>query len=100
VTGGGFRYCGGMAIEKLKGVVSVASNSPGLPTGYSVQVSMLVERMKRHGIHVGVLSNYGTEGYIAKHRTKAGDIPIYPKGFKPYSDDVIQFWHDQHRRDR
>ena len=91
---------GVMAIEKLKGVVSVASNSPGLPTGYSVQVSMLVERMKRHGIHVGVLSNYGNEGYIAKHRTKAGDIPIYPKGFKPYSDDVMELWHDHHRKDR
>jgi glycosyltransferase involved in cell wall biosynthesis len=98
VTGGGFRYCGGMAIEKLKGVVSVASNSPGLPTGYSVQVSMLVERMKRHGLHVGVMSNFGTEGYIGKHRTKHGDIPVYPKGFKPYSDDVMNLWHEHHRR--
>ncbi len=98
MTGGGFCYCGRMAIEKLKGVVSVASNSPGLPTGYSVQVSMLVERMKRHGIHVGVLSNYGNEGYIAKHRTKHGDLPIYPKGYKPYSDDVMELWHEHHRR--
>lgn len=98
MTGGGFRYCGGMAIEKLKGVVSVASNSPGLPTGYSVQVSMLVERMKRHGLHVGVMSNFGTEGYIGKHRTKHGDIPVYPKGFKPYSDDVMNLWHEHHRR--
>jgi glycosyltransferase involved in cell wall biosynthesis len=87
-----------MAIEKLKGVVSVASNSPGLPTGYSVQVSMLVERMKRHGLHVGVMSNFGTEGYIGKHRTKHGDIPVYPKGFKPYSDDVMNLWHEHHRR--
>ena len=88
---------GRMAIEKLKGVVSVVSNSPGLPTGYSVQVSLLVERMKRHGLDVGVLSNFGTEGYIAKHRTKHGDVPVYPKGYKPYSDDVMNLWHEHHR---
>jgi len=86
-----------MAIEKLKGVVSVVSNSPGLPTGYSVQVSLLVERMKRHGLHVAVLSNFGTEGHIAKHRTKYGDVPVYPKGYKPYSDDVMNLWHEHHR---
>ena len=88
---------GRMAIEKLKGVVSVVSNSPGLPTGYSVQVSLLVERMKRHGLHVAVLSNFGTEGHIAKHRTKYGDVPVYPKGYKPYSDDVMNLWHEHHR---
>jgi len=95
VTGGGFRYCGGM--EKLKGVVSLVSNSPGLATGYGVQAGLLVEKMKQHGLHVAVLSNYGTEGHIGKHRTKYGDVPVYPKGVKPYSDDVINLWHETHR---
>ena len=87
----------GMALEKLKGVVSLVSNSPGLATGYGVQAGLLVEKMKQHGLDVAVLSNYGTEGYIGKHRTKYGDVPVYPKGLKPYSDDVINLWHETHR---
>jgi glycosyltransferase involved in cell wall biosynthesis len=84
-------------MEKLKGVVSLVSNSPNLATGYGVQCGLLVEKMKQHGLHVAVLSNYGTEGHIGKHRTKHGDVPIYPKGVKPYSDDVINLWHETHR---
>jgi len=48
-----------MTYEKLKGVVSLASNNPGAPTGYGVQAEFLVRYMKRHGMNVGVLSNYG-----------------------------------------
>ena len=83
-------------MEKLKGVVSLVSNSPG-PTGYGVQAGLLVEKMKQHGLQVGVLSNYGQEGSIGKYRTKFGDVPVYPKGVKPYSDDVINLWHETHR---
>jgi len=86
-------------MEKLKGVVSLVSNSPGLATGYGVQAGLLVEKMKQHGLHVAVLSNYGTEGHIGKHRTKYGDVPVYPKGVKPYSDDVINLWHETHREE-
>lgn len=86
-----------MATDKLKGVISIVSNSPNTPTGYGVQVGQLVEMMKKHGLHTAVLSNYGTEGHMGNHRTKHGDVPIYPKGLKPYSDDVIQLWHEAHR---
>ena len=51
-----------MTYTKLKGAISLASNTPGVPTGYGVQGQMLVERMKRHGIDVAALSNYGLEG--------------------------------------
>jgi glycosyltransferase involved in cell wall biosynthesis len=85
-----------MANEKLKGLVSIVSNSPG-PTGYGVQVAHLVEGLKKHGVKVAVLSNFGTEGSMGKHHTKYGDVDIYPKGLQGYSEDVIQTWHDAHR---
>jgi len=67
-------------MEKLKGVVSLVSNSPGLATGYGVQAGLLVEKMKQHGLHVAVLSNYGTEGHMGKHRTKFGEVRSTLKG--------------------
>ena len=88
---------GGMSTEKLKGVLSIVSNSPNTPTGYGVQVGQLVEMLKKHGVQVAVLSNFGSEGFMSKHRTKHGDVPVYPKGNLAYSEDVIQLWHDAHR---
>jgi glycosyltransferase involved in cell wall biosynthesis len=87
----------GMATEKLKGVLSIVSNSPNTPTGYGVQVGQLVEMLKKHGVNVAVLSNFGTEGMMSTHRTKHGDVPVYPKGNLGYSEDVIQLWHQAHR---
>jgi glycosyltransferase involved in cell wall biosynthesis len=84
-------------MEKLKGLLSIVSNSPNTPTGYGVQVGQLVEMLKKHGAQVAVLSNFGTEGQMGNYRTKYGDVPIYPKGVNGYSEDVIQLWHDKHR---
>lgn len=85
--------------EKIKGAISLASNSPYSATGYGVQAGYLVERMKRHGMPVAALSNYGLEGSFSTIRTKHGDVKHYPKGFKPYSDDVIPLWHEDFMRD-
>ena len=85
-----------MAVEKLRGVVSVASNSYDSPTGYGVQVKLLIDRMVKHGLKVANLSNYGLEGSIQEIKTPYGKIPHYPRGFKPYSDDVIPVWHQDH----
>ena len=79
-------------IEKLRGAVSLASNSIGSPTGYGVQGLLLAEKMLKHGLKVANLSNYGLEGSISKIRTKQGDVTHYPKGYKAYSDDVIPLW--------
>ena len=49
-------------MAKLKGTVTVFSNSPGAPTGYGQQTEYLVTRMKRDGLDVAVQSNYGIEG--------------------------------------
>ena len=87
-----------MAYEKIKGVVSLASNNPGAPTGYGVQAEFLVRYMKRHSMNVGVLSNYGLEGAIGEHRTEFGAVPVFPKGVAPYSQDVLTVWHEFHRQ--
>lgn len=80
--------------EKLKGALSVASNSYGIPTGYGVQTEMLIDRLTRHGIKAACLSNFGLEGRIETIKTPYGSVPHYPKGFKAYSQDVIPVWHE------
>lgn len=73
---------------------SLASNSPGAPTGYGVQAMLLVERLKREGHDVAALSNYGLEGNISTLPTKYGDIPHYPRGYTLYSGDVLKLHHE------
>jgi len=66
----GFLFCYAVAMptndprknEKLSGAVTFWSNSPGVPTGYGVQSKLVVERLKRHGLEVAALSNYGLDG--------------------------------------
>ena len=86
-----------MTYEKISGLVSLASNSPG-PTGYGVQAEYLVRYMKRHRMNVGILSNYGQEGSVGEYRTDFGVVPHYPRGVAPYSQDVLTPWHEHHRR--
>ena len=81
-----------MAIEKLRGAVALASNSPGVSTGYGVQGQYLVERMLKHGLKVAAFSNYGLEGEIREEKTRHGKYTHYPKGFAQYSQDVILAW--------
>ena len=86
---------GGMAKpEQFNGLISLVSNTPYSATGYGTQAGYLVDRFVRHGLRTAVQSNYGLEGSFDKIRTPYGEAMHYPKGFKPYSDDVIQLWHD------
>jgi hypothetical protein len=79
--------------EKLpNAALSLVSNTPGTSTGYGVQAKYLMDRLMRHGVKVAVQSNYGLEGLFEKIRTKHGDVMHYPKGFAPYSQDVIPIW--------
>lgn len=61
------------------------SNHPVAPTGYGQQTQQVVLRMAAQGYRVAVANNYGTEGHVSAWR----NIRIYPRGFAPYSDDVI-----------
>jgi glycosyltransferase involved in cell wall biosynthesis len=86
-----------MAVEKLKGTISVASNSYDAPTGYGVQVKFLIDRLVKHGFNVANLSNYGLQGSISDIKTPYGKVAHYPMGYKQYSDDVIPVWHKDFR---
>lgn len=77
-----------------KAAISIASNTPGSPTGYGVQALLVAERLKRDGYDVAALSNYGLEGNISKLPTKFGDIPHYPRGLTLYSGDVLRPHHE------
>jgi glycosyltransferase involved in cell wall biosynthesis len=81
---------------KIKGAVSVVSNSPYLPTGYGIQAGYLVDRLKRDGVDVAALSNYGLDGINSKLMTPYGEISHYARGFDPYSNDVIAMNHAHH----
>lgn len=75
--------------EQLKGAVSLASNTPGMPTGYGNQGQLLLERMVRHGLSVAALSNYGIEGRPGTLQIGGKEIPHYQRGLDVYSRDVI-----------
>lgn len=75
------------------GAISIASNSPGSPTGYGVQAQLLAERLKRDGYDVAALSNFGLEGNISTIETPYGNIPHYPRGYTLYSGDVLETHH-------
>lgn len=76
-------------MAKLKGTVTVFSNSPGTPTGYGQQTEYLVTRMKRDGLDVAVQSNYGVEGQDSTWDTGYGVIPQFARGYELYSTDVV-----------
>ena len=87
-----------MTYEQIDGLISFVSNTPGQATGYGQQGAQLVERMVRHGLKVAALSNYGLEGAVGELEFAGKKIPHYPRGFKQYSDDVIQPWHEDFKR--
>ena len=85
-----------MTYEKLNGVVSIASNTPGIPTGYGVQAKMLTDRLLRHNVDVAILSNYGVEGGMSSYKSQFGTADVYPRGLTLYSSDVIKPFHEKH----
>ena len=75
--------------NKVKGTVTVFSNSPGIPTGYGQQTEYLVNRMKKHGIDTAVQSNYGVEGVDTFWDSGHGRVPVFARGYDLYSIDVV-----------
>jgi glycosyltransferase involved in cell wall biosynthesis len=80
-------------MSKIKGTVSVFSNSPGQPTGYGIAAEALIQRLKRDGADVAAISNYGNEGIKTKFHTGYGHIPVYPRGAEVYSNDSAILGH-------
>lgn len=72
------------------------SNAPFAQTGYGTQTKQAVTRMARDGHHMVVACNYGLEAT----QTTFEDIELWPKGFDPYSNDIVapyvKDWSRQH----
>jgi glycosyltransferase involved in cell wall biosynthesis len=82
--------------EQISGAVSWYSNSITQPTGYGQQSWEVVTRMKRHGIDVATISNYGREGVNGLVDTPFGKIPEYARGLDMYSNDSTPIAHAHH----
>jgi glycosyltransferase involved in cell wall biosynthesis len=80
--------------EKIKGAIALASNTPGMPTGYGNQGQLLAERLIRHGMQFAALSNYGLEGRKDTLKIAGKEVPHYPRGLSLYSVDVMKQWTD------
>jgi glycosyltransferase involved in cell wall biosynthesis len=79
--------------EKLNGAVSLWSNSYNSPTGYGQQATHLLDNLKRSGLDVQMLSNYGLEGVPTTIKTPFGKVPHYPRGVDLYSNDSAPLDH-------
>jgi glycosyltransferase involved in cell wall biosynthesis len=84
--------------QKLNGLISFASNSPGVPTGYGQQTEYLLNRMVKSGLTVAAMSNYGHEGGIETLKLQTGKIPHYPRSFTGYSADSLPYNHRHFRQ--
>lgn len=71
------------------------SNSPAASTGYGVQTSLAVTRLKRMGHDLAVAANYGLEGATLLWE----GIPILPRGDDPWSNDIIGRHAEAHEAD-
>lgn len=82
--------------QKLDGVVSWYSNGINQPTGYGQQSFEVVSRMKRHGIEVATIANYGREGVNGHAETPYGKVPEYARGLDMWSNDSTPVAHAHH----
>jgi glycosyltransferase involved in cell wall biosynthesis len=83
--------------HKINGLVSFASNSPGVPTGYGQQAEYLSNRMLKAGMTLAIMSNYGNESGIQPLKLKAGTATHYPRSFTGYSVDTLAANHNHFR---
>ena len=82
-----------MSKPSLKGAVALASNTPGVSTGYGNQGQQLAERMIKAGLEFASFSNFGLEGRHETLKIAGKEVPHYPRGLSPYSDDVVPVWY-------
>lgn len=79
---------------RINGAIALASNTPGMPTGYGSQGLLLAERILKSGMKFAALSNYGLEGAHGTLDIAGYKVPHYPRGFTGYSTDVIEVWYN------
>ena len=79
-----------------KGIISWFSNSPTAPTGYGMQSKQVLNRLKRDGYDIAVLSNFGREGVNGTWESDYGPVFEYARGAEMYSQDVTPLNHKHH----
>jgi glycosyltransferase involved in cell wall biosynthesis len=82
--------------EQIEAAITWYSNGINQATGYGQQSWEVVTRMKRHGIDVAAVSNYGREGSNGTIETPFGKIPEYARGVDLYSNDSTPVAHAHH----
>lgn len=65
------------------------SNAPWCATGYGQQTAQVIKRLKKEKYEIAIAANYGLEGSSSTYPTEYGLIPVYPRGFETYSNDII-----------
>jgi glycosyltransferase involved in cell wall biosynthesis len=76
-------------MEKLDGVLTLYSNSPGSVSGYGQQADHLVSNLKRSGLEVAVSSNnHSFDNENAIIETSYGDVAHFSGSMQKYSVDV------------
>lgn len=82
-----------MKPEKLDLTITTWSNSPYQPTGYGMQIGILLDFLTKHGVNVGHQSNWGLEGNNGTYKTAYAEIPHYARGYDPMSQDALAVAH-------
>lgn len=65
------------------------SNAPWAATGYGQQTAQVTKRLKKENYEIAIGANYGLEGASTIYPTEYGSIPVYPRGFETYSNDIM-----------
>ena len=76
------------------------TNAPWATTGYGQQARQLVKRMIADGHRIMVAANYGLEATIMEYDADGVSIPVYPRGFDVWNNDIVgpyfDDWSAQH----
>jgi FkbM family methyltransferase len=68
--------------------ISWLSNAMFAKTGYGNQSALFIPRIQGLGYDIAEICFYGLEGSILSVPGPRGPIPLYPKGFHPYGNDI------------
>lgn len=76
--------------------ISWLSNAPWSSTGYGNQTRLFVPRLQAAGHELAVIAFYGLEGGVL---SMAGGVPVLPRAYHPYGQDIAGAHSVNHRAD-
>lgn len=77
-----------MSKNKNRKRILWVSNAPWAGTGYGQQTAQVVPRLAKDN-DVAIVANYGLEGAPTTWGANGVQIPVYPRGYDIWSNDVI-----------